>query len=113
MGAGLGWGTWEGRGPSRSKGLTEPPPYLRSILSGLWGVRAQTGLSVHLPFCSAPPHPTPLRSSSIFILSIACVKTHDAFNGQFHLVSGCWPVATELPMEPVAFRRWEGGQGHQ
>lgn len=42
-----------GTAPSPSQGHPEHPPYLRSILGGLWGLGAQTlgmsGFSDHLP----------------------------------------------------------------
>ena len=104
MGAGLGWGAWEGSRPSLSKGRTEPLPYLRSILSGLWSIR-----DTDWAFFSRP---TPLPSSSTFVLSTVCARTQNAFKGQFRIMSGCLPMASKVPMEPEAFRRWEGGLGH-
>ena len=62
MGAGLGHGAPEGHEPSLSNG-TEAWPYLRSMLSGLWDVGAQTGFSVHLP-----PYCTPV----LFYLYLEC-----------------------------------------
>lgn len=67
-----GWGEGAGPGeelgrrtaPSPSQGHTEHPPYLRSILRGLWGLGAQTlgmsGFSDHLP-----------PNSVLFYLSLA------------------------------------------
>lgn len=86
-GAGPGEELGRGTAPSPSQGHTEHPPYLRSILGGLWGLGAQTlgmsGFSDH-------PHPTP--SSSIFIFSITLAQPFIVFNGQLHLMPGCLPT---------------------
>lgn len=92
-----GWGVWEQQGPSWIRGHTEPPPYLRSILSGPWGVRAQTGLSSSSP--TIPHSSAPLALSSASPLpNLQCLQ---------------WPVSLNVNLMAHGCRGPHGTRGLQ